>query len=451
MVLTRHFHQRKELAMKQTKSNVEKLAIPSKGQALYWDDDLHGFGVRVTPSGARSYIVQGRANGKERRVTLGQHGAPLSKTETLTADRARKLAMGIIASLSKGVDPVIEKKRKKTLAVTLGEVAEVYCRERRTKKGGELTALTKRDIEKHISKSFADWKEKPIINITRDLCSSRFIELSAIGQTQANQAFRILRSLLNYAMESYRPGNVPILLENPVKVISGKKMWNPNKTKSGYIPVGRKNQKGKVEEVCKVGDVWNLLQDKRTASDVLPSGRTGADIVLFLMLTGCRWSEAAELRWNDVNLDDGSWHISDPKNHNPITFPLSAPARAMLAERPRVKGNPHVFPSRVKNGNGFVDNARPTMKSVSEIAGLHLSAHDLRRTFMAIGIKNKIAMWKLKLLTNHIAKGDVTIDNYTETNDLRYLSGEVEQIAALIVEQGAIAAAGNVVQLRGAA
>ena len=88
------------------------------------------------------------------------------------------------------------------------------------------------------------------------------------------------------------------------------------------------------------------------------------------------------------------------------------------------------------------------MLEVSALSGLHLSPHDLRRTFIAIGIRLKIEMWKLKLLTNHISKGDVTLDHYTETGDLRYLSGEAEQMAAWIVEQGAIAAAGNVVQLK---
>lgn len=425
--------------MKLTKTKVEGLDIPATGQAFFWDEDLPGFGVRVTANGVRSYIVQGRAKGKVRRVTIGQHGKPISETETLTADKARKLAMGLISDFSKGVDPVVEKKREETLAVTLQDVCDVYLKERRTAKGGELTPRTKADIRRHLKMSFSDWADQPVANITRDLCSARFTELSAKGPTQANQAFRILRALLNYAREAYRPGGVPILLENPVSVVSGKKMWNPNNARNGRIPLDR------------VGAVWNMLQDRRSADAIRPSGLTGADIVVFLMLTGCRWSEAAELTWDRVNLKNGTWHIPDPKNHLPVTFPMSAPLRAMLEARPRTKGNHYVFPCRVKAGAGFVDNARPTLKTVSDVAGLHLSAHDLRRTFVAIGIKNGIEMWKLKLLTNHVIQDDVTITNYTETSDLRYLSGEAEQIAAWIVNQGVIAASDNVVQLRGAA
>lgn len=418
---------------KANKTTVEALPAPAKGEALHWDCDLAGFGVRITANGVRSYIAQGRANGKSRRVTIGQHGKPLSDNSALTADKARKLAMGLIAGFSKDVDPVIERKRVKTLAVTLQDVCDVYLKERRTAKGGELAKRTKADIAKHVSGSFGDWASKPVAGITRDMCSARFTAMTAKGPTQANQAFRILRALLNYAREAYRSDGLPILPENPVSVVSGKKMWNPNNAKNGRIPLEQ------------VGAVWNMLRHKNRSDGVAATGKTGADIVLFLMLTGCRWSEAAQLTWDRISLEAGTWHIPDPKNHNDVTFPISVPLRTLLENRPHVKGNHYVFPAR--GGVGFINDARYTMIAVSELAGLHLTPHDLRRTFIAIGIKNNLEMWKLKLLTNHISKGDVTIDNYTETSDLRYLSGEAETIAAWIVEQGEIADGANVIQI----
>lgn len=406
--------------MKLTKSRVEGLPIPAAGQSLHWDDELRGFGVRVTPSGARSYIVQGRVAGKTRRVTLGAHGR-------LTCDEARRKAKAALVALDEGVDPQIEKRRTEFLAITLRDVATDYCKNRRTKKGGALTAKTKRDIERHVKANFGDWADKPIVNITSDMCRDRFAEISKRSAAQANQAFRILRALINFSADEENPRL------NPVATLSKKGLWNQNKEKSGAIPLE------------KIGSVWVMLQDRRTSPALLPIAQTGADIITFIMLAGCRWSEAAELTMDCVNLDNGSWHIADPKNHNPVTFPLSSPALALLAARPRREGSDHVFPGRGKTA--FIKDARTTMAEVSKLAGMHLTAHDLRRTFIAIGIKLKIEMWKLKLLTNHISKGDVTIDHYTETNDLRYLSGDAEKIAAWIVEQGKIAAAGNVVPL----
>ncbi|MGC2457766.1 MAG: integrase family protein [Gallionellaceae bacterium] len=410
--------------MKLSKTRVETLPIPATGQSFYWDDELRGFGVRVTPSGARSYIVQGRVKdtGKERRVTLGAHGR-------LTCDEARRKARAALVALDDGVDPQVEKKLAAAAAVTLHEVANDYCKNRRTPKGGALSENSVKTIQYHIKKNFADWADKPILSITSDMCSTRFLEISKRSEAQANQAFVLLRALINYSSDDENPR------PNPVRILSKKKLWNPNRRKRGFIPLE------------KIGAVWNLLQERRTSPALLPSGQAGADIITFITLTGCRWCEAAELTWDCVNLDKASWHIADPKNHNPVTFPLSAPARALLAARPR--GTDYVFPARTNGGH--VKGARPTMKEVSKLAGLHLTPHDLRRTFIAIGIKLKIEMWKLKLLTNHVAKGDITIDHYTETSDLTYMAGELEQIAAYIVEQGAIAAGKNVVPLRGIA
>lgn len=403
-----------------TKTKVESLPVPASMQAFYWDSDLRGFGVRINPKGKRSYIIQGRVGGKSRRVTLGTHGV-------LTCDEARKKARAALVGLDEGIDPQVEKRRSAALAVTLGEWAKDYCKNRRTTKGGALTAKSIRDIERHIKANFADWAGKPITSINSEMCRDRFEEISKRSPAQANQAFRILRALINFSADEENPR------PNPVTTLSKKKLWNPNKQKSGSIPLE------------KIGAVWNMLQDRRKSPALLPIAQTGADIISFILLTGCRWSEAAELTWDCVDLDAGSWHIADPKNHNPITFPLSMQTSKLLTERPRIEGREYVFPGRSKNA--FITDARSTMDEVSTLAGPHLSAHDLRRTFIAIGIKLKIELWKLKLLTNHISKGDVTIDHYTETNDLRYLSADSERIAAWIVEQGAIAAAGNVVQM----
>lgn len=253
-------------------------------------------------------------------------------------------------------------------------------------------------------------------------------QLSKKGATQANQAFRILRALFNFAREEYRGSNdEEIITSNPVLALKDK--WNPNKAKKGRIP--REH----------VGAVWNMLQDKRTSPTSVTAAKTGADIVVFLLLTGCRWSEAADLTWDRVDLIEKTWFIPDPKNHNPILFPLSAPLCDMLEKRREKNDKGYVFQSRLKNAIGRINNARPTMIALSEKSKMHITPHDLRRTFIAIGLSKKVELWKLKLLTNHIAEGDVIINNYTEKYDLRYLSDITGEIAEWVVEQGRISAA----------
>lgn len=406
--------------MKLTKKQVENLPVPATGQTLYWDDELRGFGVRLTTTGARSYIVQGRIHGKTRRVTLGAHGR-------LTCEEARRKARLALIALDDGVDPKAEKKRVGALSVTLREVMESYCH------GRDIKDSTRRDIEKHVTKSLASWADRPVATISRDACATRFRELSERSEAQANQCFRILRALLNFAREKYRtPEGAPILRENPVRILSGARLWNRIEPKARRIPNDR------------IGRVWNLLQERRTSEASTNADKTGADIVAFLLLTGARWSEAALLTWKHVDLDAGAWHLPDPKNRCAVTFPLSTTALAILNNRPRA--NEYVFPSRSTNG-GHLGGAGGTMAAVSAIAGTHLSPHDLRRTFNAIAGACGIEYQKAKLLMNHMLSGDVHIQHYTETSDLRYLAPEVEKIAAWIEQQAAIAAADNVVQI----
>ena len=53
---------------KLTKSIVDRAEVPPKGQAFVWCSEDRGFGVRINASGSRTFIAQGRINGKERRA-----------------------------------------------------------------------------------------------------------------------------------------------------------------------------------------------------------------------------------------------------------------------------------------------------------------------------------------------------------------------------------------------
>ena len=401
--------------VKLTKSIVESIPLPGSGQIFLWDAEIKGFGVRFTPT-ARTYIVQGRVAGRERRVTLGKHGV-------LTVQEARKRAQRELSKMSEGKDPSKEKKRREAQGVTLGQVVQAYLKDRRN-----LKETSRADIRKHLEGSFSDWKDKPIVSITREKVLTRFSELSDRSHAQANQAFRNLRALINYAIGAYQSEGVSIISENPVKAISDLKIWNHVEPRSGRIPTE------------KIGAAWNALQELRKAPGQTPISRTMADAVTFLLLTGARWSEMASLPLDRINLDEGWWYIPNPKNRKPVTFPLSSVAVDILKDR--LQKGEYVFPARTATGH--IVEARSVLKKVSEAAGVHVTAHDLRRTFRAITGECGIDFWKTKLLMGHKISGDVTITHYTETNDLRYLSKEINLIGQWITKQGAIEPIDNV-------
>mgnify|MGYP000493765776 CR=1 FL=1 len=402
---------------KLTKTYIDKITPPASGYDLHWDEQDRGFGLRVTKDGKRTYIAQGRVNGKEARISIGPHGV-------FTPDQAREVAREHLRSMRQGIDPRAVAKERAAETVSLRDVADAYKRDR------QLKDSSKAEIERHVTTTFEAWLKKPVSSISREAVTKRFNEIKNHGlrgdgpaPAQANQGFSILRALINYAIREYRkPDGSAILTDNPVEVLH--KKWAPIKAKTSRIPEK------------KVGAVWSALQKWREEAytrDTLAS----IDLITFLLLTGSRIGEASALTWDRVNLDEGWWHIPDPKNRNPVYLPLSSQAVELLKTRQRVKGIDFVFASWGKCGH--IRDPRDTMKKVSEIAGLHLSPHDLRRTFTTIGIACcGIDLFKVELLTNHVPKS-VTERHYLETSHLEYLMPQVQQIADWIVEQGRIA------------
>ena len=402
--------QKRGIKMKLTKAIVEGAELPKKGQEFLWDSELKGFGVRLTPT-AKAYVVQGRANGVSRRVSLGKHGV-------ITLQEARRKATRELSKMLEGVDPAIEKQREKVYSLTLQEITEIYLKDRR-----DLKDNSRADINKHLKNAFSSWADRPVIEITRDKVVTLFRELTERSPAQANQAFRNLRAILNYARAAYRPENKPMLVENPVSVLSDAKLWNKIRPRTGRIPTE------------KIGVAWNVLLSLRESEAETIITRTLTDAVSFLLLTGARWSEMAELTWEKVSLDEGFWHIPDPKTRTPITFPLSRIAVDILTARPRI--NQYVFPAR--SGKGHVSDARGIFEKISTAAGVKITAHDIRRTFRAVAGECGIELWKTKLLMGHKLSGDITIHHYTETENLRYLAPEAGMIADWIARQGTIA------------
>ena len=404
-----------------TKKFVEKLELPEKKPVFVWDTEIKGFGLKLNPTG-KVYIAQGRVKGKARRVKIGEHG-------TWTVDNARKQAKQYLLDMANGIDPTQEKRVKESQGKTLDEVVQDYIKDR------ALKPLTIRDINTHLNGTLADWKDQPIVKITRDKILALYRKKSEDSPAQANQAFRILRALLNYARAAYQPGGTPIIIDNPVNVISDLKIWNTIKAKNRRIPTDQ------------VGKAWNLLQELRNYPGYGLAGHSLADCVIFTLLTGCRWNEAQKLTWANVNLKAVTWHIQDPKNKNSVSLPLCTQARAMLEARPRVEGNNYVFCSD-QSKTGHIGTGRFITDQLSKALGVELSPHDLRRTFRSIAAECDIELWRTKLLLNHKVNDDITIQAYTEKQDLEYLRPAIQKIGNWIERQGKIAANPKVVKFK---
>ncbi|PJX23350.1 integrase [Advenella sp. S44] len=403
-----------------TKQAIEALPVPASGQQFYWYADPKGLAVRVTTNGSKSFIVQGRVNGKTCRYTIGP-------CNLLDAREAQKRARNRLSEMYDGLNPQVERKRRQAQGITLQEVMKDYIENKRTKHG-PLRPSSKADIIKCVTKTLSDWADKPVANITRDACVKRFRLLSATAPITANQTFRNLRALCNWARESNvaADGSYPILPINPVVQAFKSVQWNKEESKEEFIPLN------------KIGKVWELLSERTNTERYIPADNAAAHLVMFLILTGARIGEGSALRWSEVHLDSELPYfvLTETKNHNVVTIPMSTQLKALLDARLacRGKNDEYVFPSRAGSKVPHMQDARGTMRQVSEIAGMHLHNHDLRRTFIAICLECKIELWKAEILTNHLP-ATVTLKHYTQTRDLRYLLPEVQNVADWISAQ----------------
>src|SRR6266851_1668322 len=101
------------------KTFLDKLQPPATGYKLHWDDDVSGFGIRITAGGKLTFIVQGRVLGKELRHTIGSFDHWTIKT-------AREEAQDVIVGMNKGIDPRVVKRAKKAAQLSLQTVADEY-------------------------------------------------------------------------------------------------------------------------------------------------------------------------------------------------------------------------------------------------------------------------------------------------------------------------------------
>jgi integrase len=358
--------------MKLTKAVIDKLPVPGGGYALYRDDELPGFGVRVTHAGVKSFFLEKRIHRKVKRLTIGRYGV-------LTAEQARREAVKLLARIAGGGDPIADKAQGRLESVSLGEAFESYLKTR-----SALKPLTVRDM--HVAmKGFQDWMKKPLLSITRDMIARRHRELGEASQARANLAMRYLRAIINFAMAEYTDARgKPLLTDNPVKKLSQTRAW---------YRVDRR------QTVIKPHQLGPWMQA------VLSLDNTCArDYFLLVLLTGLRRTEAMNLRWQDVDLGGKTLTVLDTKNHQDHTLPLSDYLLERLRARQREAVGEYVF----EGPRGRLSSLRYALASVIERSGVTFTTHDLRRTFATVADSLDIPGYAVKALLNHKNGADVT-------------------------------------------
>ncbi len=323
-----------------SKRTVDALSVQDR-DAVFWDDRLPGFGVRVYPSGSKVYVVQSRHRGRSKRFTLGRHGV-------ITADAARHEAALIISRIKSGQNP----EDKPPGAVTVADLARRYLEDHVSVRCKQSTQRIYRSVvERFILPACG---QLAVEEVERQHIERLHLELRHIP-SQANRVLEIMNTLFGLAQEwNLRTGN------NPCKFV---RKYRENKRERFLTDA----------EFRRLGDVLSEME----ADGSLPIYPAAA--IRLLMLTGCRRNEIVTLAWRDVDLEAGEIRLPDSKTGARLV-PLSPTAARILSDLPRLEGNPWVIPG-YKAGRHLADlnHYWDRVRERAELPGVRL--HDLRHSF----------------------------------------------------------------------
>lgn len=393
---------------KLTKRYVESLPV-AVCDAYAWDGELPAFGVRVKPSGVRTYFVQYRVGRRSRRYTLGRHGV-------ITAEQARRMAQDTLASVRQGEDPAADREAARNVS--------------------DLATFAERYLRQH-----AEVKKKSASQRADRYLLGRHV-LPKMGSLAMGDVTRADVTKLHHAMRRtpYAANRVLALLSK-MYVLAGR--W-------GVVPEGtnpcrgveryREQKRQRFLSADELGQLGEVLRDVERERVEWPTVVSALRLALF---TGARIGEILGLRWEHVDFERGLLALPDSKT-GAKTIYLNAPALEVLHGIEHKEGNPHVVYGRLP-GAPLV-NIKDPWRRIRERAGMpDLRIHDLRHSFASMGAGLNASLPIIGALLGHTQPSTTARYAHLAANPLREAA---ERIGARLAAQMAGEARDNVVDLR---
>lgn len=381
---------------KLTDSEARKVPPPAQGYALHWCPRTPGFALRVTANGARAWVIERRVEGKTVRRTLGA----ASGRGAISADSARRLQVDVSSELQQGVDR-LEVKRERVEAervegVTFGDALRDYVKhKRRGKDGLPLKARTQADYLAMIEPgrdlkngrptqtgALFDIADKSMASLGADAILDIYKALAERGERQQTYAMQVLRAVLRH--------NGVEIKDNPL-----------SRTTAGVKRVALAPSRGKPSPIKRerLGAWWR-------AACAIDS--TAADMLRFMLLTGCRPGEAAGACVDDFDEQGRRLTLHDTKNRLDHDLLLSKQAMKIAVTHAKDKKKGALLFSII--------DARRALDAINETAGTpEVTPHKLRHTFASVAAE-LVPVYTLKRLLNHLAANDVT-GGYVDVSD----------------------------------
>jgi integrase len=406
-----------------SKRTVDSI-VPSEKAFVLYDTELTGFGVRVMPSGSKSWIVEYRPGSGGRGVRSVR--LSLGSTTLLTPDEARRLARDKLADARRGEDPATKRANERGTP-TLATVIEAYLKDVKATKSPATHDLYRIYLELHVKPELGS---KKLNSITRAAITNLHRVIGEDRRPTANRVIATLSGLFTFAAKS----GLSVEGFNPAKGIDKFK----EKGRERFLTTPELQRLGAVlREAETIGVEWQTDQTKPTAKHapsaekrrvVLPPAVTGA--IRLLLFTGCRLREILNLRWRDIDLERGLLFLPKSKSGRK-TIVLNAPALAVLSTLQR-EGSyviPSMDPERPRR-----DLKKPwaTIVRQADLAGLRI--HDLRHSFASVGAGGGMGLPIIGKLLGHSQPSTTARYAHLDADPLRKASDRIGSSIAAALE-----------------
>ena len=325
------------------KRTIDALSV-ERGDRVFWDQELPGFGVRVHATGRKTYVAQARIpGGLPKRAVIGRY-------VEMPTEEARRKAAAIIDRIRRGQDPVPP---PPVAEPTVTDLAERYmrahvernCRPRTVEEFGRLIRL-------YIVPELGDL---PLSAVDRSHASALHYKLRG-RPVQANKVVKVLSRMFKLAVA----WGVTPARPNPCRSVRRYR----ERVRERFL---------KPEEYARLGRVLAEAEAEG------PLAASAVAAIRLLLLTGCRRNEIVTLKWDDVDRTAGELRFRDSKT-GARRAPLTPAVERVLARIPRMPGNPWVIAGR-KAGSHLTGIEKLWLRLRARAGLKDVRLHDCRHSY----------------------------------------------------------------------